>query len=141
MELLDVDATNKQIKFEVHCSKGTYIRTLCEDVASRLGTVGYMSDLNRVQVGEFNLQNAIKIEDLKNGNINNFISIEEFFEKSDKIILDENDLTRFLNGVKIFYRGKNVGLNVGLKSIYNTKGDFVGIGTVKDGQLKRDIIV
>ena len=100
-----------------------------------------MSDLNRVQVGDFNIQNAIKIDDLKNGAINNFISIEEFFKQNDKIILQSNDMTRFLNGVKIFIEEKNVGLNVGLKSIYNTKGDFVGIGTVKDGVLKRDIIL
>ena len=100
-----------------------------------------MSDLNRVQVGDFNIQDSIKIDDIKNGNINNFISIEEFFKQNDKIILDINDMTRFLNGVKIFIKEKNVGLNVGLKNIYNIKGDFIGIGIVKDGVLKRDIII
>jgi len=141
IELLEVDVLKKQIKFEVNCSKGTYIRTLCEDVAKKLGTVGYMSDLNRVQVGDFNLQSAIKIDDLKNGNMKNFISIEEFFKQNDKIILDENDMTRFLNGVKIFMEEKNVPTNILLKNIYNIKGDFIGIGTVKDGVLKRDIII
>jgi len=100
-----------------------------------------MSDLNRVQVGDFNIQNAIKTDDLKNGNINNFISIEEFFKQNDKIVLNENDVNRFLNGVKIFIEEKNVPLNVPLKNIYNTKGDFIGIGTVKAGVLKRDIVI
>ena len=39
MKLIEINFEDKQIKFEVHCSKGTYIRTLCEDVAERLGTV------------------------------------------------------------------------------------------------------
>jgi len=39
MELLNVKVLKKEIKFEVHCSKGTYIRTLCEDIAEKLGTV------------------------------------------------------------------------------------------------------
>ena len=38
---------NNEVVFEVSCSKGTYIRTLCEDIASRLGTVGYMKELER----------------------------------------------------------------------------------------------
>ena len=100
-----------------------------------------MCDLNRVQVGEFNIKNSLRIEDIKNGNINNFISIEEFFNQSDKVILDSKDMIRFINGVKILIKEKNVGLNVGLKSIYNIKGDFIGIGIIKDGVLKRDIII
>lgn len=39
MKLLEIDTQKKQIKYEVNCSKGTYIRTLCEDIAERLGTV------------------------------------------------------------------------------------------------------
>ena len=39
MELIEIDKQERKIKFEVHCSKGTYIRTLCEDVANKLGTV------------------------------------------------------------------------------------------------------
>lgn len=39
MKLIELNEDVKQIKFEVHCSKGTYIRTLCEDIAKKLGTV------------------------------------------------------------------------------------------------------
>lgn len=38
-KLLEIDKEEKKIKFEVHCSKGTYIRSLCEDIAEKLGTV------------------------------------------------------------------------------------------------------
>ena len=57
IELLNIN--NNEITFRVHCSKGTYIRTLCENIAEELETVGYMKELKRIEVGEFNIKNAI----------------------------------------------------------------------------------
>lgn len=51
--------------FEVSCSKGTYIRSLCEDIAKNLNTVGYMKELERISVGQFDISNSITIEDLE----------------------------------------------------------------------------
>ena len=48
LELIKIE--NQEITYKVHCSKGTYIRTLCEQIAEKLGTVGYMKELNRTQV-------------------------------------------------------------------------------------------
>ena len=45
--LLNIDEDNNEIKYKVTCSKGTYIRVLCEDIAKKLGTVGYMKELRR----------------------------------------------------------------------------------------------
>ena len=45
IELKEIRNDLKEIVFEVSCSKGTYIRSLCEDIATKLGTVGYMSEL------------------------------------------------------------------------------------------------
>ena len=53
---------NNKIKFEVECSKGTYIRTLCEDVANKLGTLGYMEGLQRTKVNNFDIKDAISLE-------------------------------------------------------------------------------
>ena len=52
------------IKFHVACSKGTYIRTLCEDIAEKLGTVGLMQELERTRVGEFDIKNGISIDNI-----------------------------------------------------------------------------
>lgn len=52
------------IEFIAKVSNGTYIRTLCEDVAEALGTIGTMSYLRRTHVGKFSLQDAIKLEDI-----------------------------------------------------------------------------
>ena len=55
---------NTEIIFEVECSKGTYIRTLCEDIAKKLGTIGYMKELKRTKVNEFSIENSISLEEL-----------------------------------------------------------------------------
>lgn len=135
MELIKVDSQNKTIEFRVHCSKGTYIRTLCENIAEMLGTVGYMKELNRTQVGEFKIEDSITIEELEKSTYNNFITIEKYFEMYKNINLNEKMLQLFLNGVQLSYN-----LDDGIYKIYNNE-KFIGIGTVKNNLLKRDIIV
>ena len=49
----------------MHCSKGTYIRTLCENIAEKLKTVGYMKELTRLQVGNFKLEKSVTIEQIE----------------------------------------------------------------------------
>ena len=133
IELIRIDKTNRQIEFRVHCSKGTYIRTLCENIAEKLDTVGYMKELNRTQVGEFKIEDAIQIEELeKNKNI---ITVEKYFEKNKNINLDKKRLQLFLNGVQLTWQ-----LEEGIYKIY-CEQQFIGIGTIKNNLLKRDIIL
>ena len=53
MELIGINESEKTITFKVHCSKGTYIRSLCETISEKLETVGYMKELDRIKVGSF----------------------------------------------------------------------------------------
>ena len=53
------------LKFSVSCSKGTYVRVLGSDIAKKLGTVGYLDRLIRTNVGKFNLDDSLKIEEIK----------------------------------------------------------------------------
>lgn len=125
-----------EIVFKVTCSKGTYIRTLCEDIAKRLGTVGYMKELQRIKVNEFDIKDAITLEDLDNVNIKNkIISIESLFINNGKIDLNNRKLELFLNGVQLTHD-----LNDGVYRIYNNN-NFIGLGIVKDKLLKRDIVI
>ena len=154
LELMQINIENKTIEFRVDCSKGTYIRTLCEEIAKRLGTVGYMKELNRTRVGDFYIENSIKIEDLENIlhenknqkiDINQllnenkykkvFITIEDFFNNKKSIKLDEKRLKLFLNGVQLTYNSED-----GIYRIYANE-EFVGSGTIKNNLLKRDIIL
>jgi tRNA pseudouridine55 synthase len=52
------------IKFSVHCSKGTYVRTLCDDIGERLGMGAHLTSLIRTQAGQFTLDQAIGLEGL-----------------------------------------------------------------------------
>ncbi len=135
IELIKIDLQSKTIEFRVHCSKGTYIRTLCENIAERLHTVGYMKELNRTQVGEFKIEDSIIIEELEKSTNNKFITIEKYFDLSKNINLNEKKLQLFLNGVQLTYNLEN-----GIYKIYSDE-NFIGIGTVKNNLLKRDIII
>lgn len=63
LKLLDI--RNAQVEFEVECSKGTYVRTLCSDIGDRLGCGAYLARLERTRVGEFRLEDALTLEDLQ----------------------------------------------------------------------------
>lgn len=140
IELLDINEKDKTIEFRVHCSKGTYIRTLCENIAEKLGTIGYMKELNRVQVGQFNLNQAITVEELEKNKENekflnqHLITVQNFFEKYPIVELKEEKLKLFLNGVQLTNNNDD-----GLYQI-KVNNVVVGIGTIKNKLLKREII-
>lgn len=134
IELLEYQ--NNKIKFEVECSKGTYIRTLCEDISQKLGTVGYMEELQRTTVNTFKIEDSILLDDITLENAEkNIIKIEKVFKEKDKINLDNKKLEMFLNGVKLTYS-----LSEDIYRIYNNE-NFIGIGILKNGLLKRDIVI
>ena len=144
IKLNEIEREEKLICFTVHCSKGTYIRSLCEDIAKSLGTIGYMKGLNRTKVGIFDIKDSISIEELEDNKNDetyvkkHIISIEELFVKlygKDNIIkLNDKKLELFLNGVKLTYE-----LNEGLYRIYDNKDNFIGIGSIQNNLLKREI--
>lgn len=128
---------DSEIKFIVSCSKGTYIRSLCEDIAIRLGTVGYMKELTRVQVDRFSIENSCTLEELEKDNENTkLISIEEIFFDKDSIILQQEKLKLFLNGGRIRTNKLD-----GIIKIYDYKNVFIGTGIINNGILKRDIVI
>ena len=145
IEIYKMDLINiikDTIIFKVQCSKGTYIRSLCEDIAKRLNTVGYMQDLERSRVGKFDIKDSITIEELEQ-NIEDsefinqhFITIENYFKDKESIKLNEKRLSLFLNGVKLTHN-----LTDDMYKIYDENNKFVGIGSVKNNLLKREIIV
>jgi len=149
IKLLEVDRVNNIISIMVHCSKGTYIRTLSEDISKKLGTVGYMQDLERIQVGKFKIEDSIKISDIeqkyKNSDNSYIINLESLLNQYLQIgsIDLNNDLiyNKYFNGVKIdldrvVERKK---YDDGIYIIKN-KSRITGIGIVTENKLKRDIV-
>ena len=134
---IDLNKYDKNIiSFVVSCSKGTYIRSLCEDIAGKLNTVGYMKNLKRLQVGKFNIKDAVYIDDIDLKNVNeHLITLEEILRETPCINLSEKKLKLFINGVQL--TANNID---GLYKIY-VANKFIGTGTIKKGLLKRDIIL
>jgi tRNA pseudouridine55 synthase len=78
-----------KVEFTVHCSKGTYIRTLCEDIGEKLGCGGCMDDLTRIRVERFTIQDALtlsRVEELVgNDDLQSYIiPIDRMFEEFPK---------------------------------------------------------
>ena len=139
IDLVDILKSENVIVFDVFCGKGTYIRTLCEDIAKSFGTIGFMQNLLRTQVGEFRLEDSISLlmKDEKDLEVirKNIISIEKIFSQYPKIKIEQQTLKYFLNGVRITQNVKD-----GVYRVY-TEDKFLGIGVVKEKLLKRDIIL
>lgn len=121
-------------------SKGTYIRTLCEDIAEQLGSVGHCAQLRRTAVTPYSLANqTVTTHELKN-----------YFEQTDKTALHEKLLSidslcqQFPECVidetviKMLRQGKKINLagNQGLCRLYAKNLEFIGLGQHEKGQLK-----
>lgn len=142
IHLLKLDTKMNQIKFDVECSKGTYIRSLCEDIAERLGTVGYMKELERAKVGEFRIEESVTIDNLEENKDNldwlnkKIITLENLLKNVNKFIIKSSDLDKFLNGVKLTTNKED-----GIYTIYSEDNKFIGSGIVENNKIKRDVIV
>ncbi len=117
-----------EIAFRVVCSKGTYIRSLCEDIAKKLGTVGTMLELRRLQTGNYSIEDAIQIEEITEEKI---IPMEKLFDKKIQL---QQDVEKLLNGMELDYL-----LPDGLYNLYTDH--YIGIGRIKNKKLKREIIL
>jgi tRNA pseudouridine55 synthase len=94
------------VTMRVRCSKGTYIRTLCQDIGEKLGTGAAMEHLLRTRVGQFRLEDSIKLDDAEAimkssdpGRINDYIlPVDSFFAQALQTKVREDGLRYLLNG-------------------------------------------
>ncbi|HHX18800.1 MAG TPA: tRNA pseudouridine(55) synthase TruB [Clostridium sp.] len=119
--------------FDVECSKGTYIRTLCDDIGNKLGCGGHMSFLLRKKAGIFDLSTTLTLEEIEEfaacGTLQKrIILVDEIFKNYNKIMLSSKDTKKFINGVKIkiddeFKKEKSL-------RVYGWDGKFLALGQV-----------
>jgi tRNA pseudouridine55 synthase len=124
--------------FDVKCSKGTYIRTLCQDIGRTVNSSAYMSFLLRVQSGIFHVGNAFTLEELA------LLSPDQYLVKPaeslrdwPELILYNENINRVINGNKIklthistkFHEEK-------MYKVLNKQGDLLAIGFIKDNYFK-----
>ena len=97
LELISYE--NDIITFKTHVSKGTYIRSLIEDICKNLEVLGTMNNLIRTKQGIFSIENAYTLEEIKNNNFK-FLDIHDFLDYPS-ITIPENLVKKVKNGVII----------------------------------------
>lgn len=115
---------------EVHCSSGTFIRSLCRDIASKLGTYGVMQDILRTKCGSFDIKESFTIEDIEQGKYK-ILPLDTVFDY-EKLVTCVAD--KLLNGQHV-----NTSYQQGIYRVYSDSKLFLGIGKVKNGKLKLDM--
>jgi tRNA pseudouridine55 synthase len=96
-----VSFSKNTLIFDVSCTKGTYIRTLGEDIAKRLGTKGYLTELQRTRIGKTSKEDAYAIEDIETIDFDRRVKLLTSIEKMLQISLlelDSNQMQKIQNG-------------------------------------------
>jgi len=123
----------------ITCSKGTYIRSLCEDIGRELKCGAALSDLNRIQVGKFKLKDSVNLDQDLEILKSKIIKIEDALEF--KKIFIANEANKFLyNGAKInikfIINHESINLNHELFFVYDSMKNLIGIYKCEDNYLK-----
>lgn len=143
IEIYSIDDINvnldlNEVEFVVCCSKGTYIRSLANDIGKKIGCGAIMTELERLQTGNFKIENSIKLYDFLKLSFEQMqekiISIEDYYKDSKKVILNEAEFRKFLNGAKFYINTKDKIVRVYFNDLYK------GLGIVEDNVMKRYIV-
>lgn len=132
--MLDNQA-QKAIKFEVMCSKGTYIRTLGEDIAQALGTVGHLSALRRVQTGPFLAAQCVglgELEDMSEAQRRQCLRpIEVLLPHHTRVTLTDEDVPFFLRGM----RRRSTAPDASEVTVFDSQDHLLGTAQIQRGAL------
>lgn len=135
---IEVNLKDKIVSFDVTCTKGTYIRSLVNDIGKNIGCGATMIELRRTRTGSFDIKDSIPLYDYLNleyfDMINKIVSIEEYYKEAKKIVLDKEEYNKFLNGVILECDTSDKIVRVYSNNMYR------GLGTVEDNKLKRYIV-
>lgn len=133
-----VDLRKREVSFDVYCTKGTYIRSLVNDIGKKLGCGATMVELVRLKNGNFDIKDSIPLYDFLKLNFEEMkkriISIDDYYTDLKRINMDKDEYTRFVNGVKLEYNEQDK-----LVKVYENN-KYKGLGQIKEGILKRYLI-
>ena len=124
----DINHEANYCSLSIHCSKGTYIRSIARDLGDKLGCGAHLSSLIRTSQGSFSYLEAKKPELI---NIDQLISIESAFNNFSDINLDHDQAKNFSNGVKIL----DINHENNYYKIYDYSSKFLGLGIVSESVL------
>ena len=129
--------SNNLININVHCSKGTYIRTLIEDIAKKMNTFATVKDLRRLSIEGFdniNMRTWDQLKDCKSQNelLNYLKPLDYGLSHLPTIRLNQAESKRFSFGQKLLYKLNNKNQHL-IHRIYNENNYFIGLAVVNNG--------
>lgn len=121
---------------DIRCSKGTYIRTLCNDIGERLGVGGCMSSLRRVSVGEFVVEDAYSLDDVQRtrdeGRLDSLLlPVDTLFRSSGKYTVGGAKERKIRCGNAV-----SCSVPDGEYRVYSPEGEFLALCRAENGSLK-----
>ncbi len=125
-----LEFTGKTARLLVHCSKGTYIRTLCKDIGQALGCGGCMESLRRTGAGEYGIDEAVALQTLLDAEKpeNWLRPVDSLFRQLPAVTLTAKQELRCRNGNSF-----SVNLPEGSYRAYGQNGEFLMLAAVSDG--------
>ncbi|MBQ3529907.1 MAG: tRNA pseudouridine(55) synthase TruB [Oscillospiraceae bacterium] len=122
--------TGNDVRLRVHCSKGTYIRTLCKDIGEKLGCGGCMAQLRRIAAGSYTEADAIPLATLVDcENPGQYLqNVDTLFMEHPAVTLTEKQALRTRNGNSF-----SIDLADGTYRAYDQTGDFLMLAKVENG--------
>lgn len=128
-----LEFTGNTVRLLVHCSKGTYIRTLCKDIGVALGCGGCMESLRRVSAGEYTIENSVPLAQVvASEHPEQFLlAVDSMFRNYPAITLTEKQEKRCRNGNSF-----TITLESGTYRAYSQAGEFLMLAKVEDGTMK-----
>ena len=90
-----------KLMMRIHCSKGTYVRTICHDLGEALQVGGHMSFLLRTRVGAFGLEDSLTLEELASLKEKSLLPLEYCVRDLPQVVLSPPDLARIKRGQKV----------------------------------------
>ena len=131
-ELTNLGFDGTRLSLRVKCSKGTYIRTLCQDIGEALGCGGCMEALRRVQAGEYGIEDAVPLEQLLESETPEqyLRSLDTMFAHCPAVTLTANQEKRCRNGNPF-----SSPLPQGTYRAYSQSGEFLMLAKVEDGTM------
>ena len=142
-----LDYASERLSLEVHCSKGTYIRVLVEDIGDKLGCGAHVHDLRRLGIGHFSAQQMLSLDTIEDLAQQGYAALDKLLLPIDAALT--NLATVYLDEKTAYYlrRGRAVRVSdapaQGWLRIYDERGNFFAIGEARgDGHIatKRLII-
>ncbi|MBE5897537.1 MAG: tRNA pseudouridine(55) synthase TruB [Lachnospiraceae bacterium] len=127
------DITLPLVTFTISCSKGTYIRTLCDDIGRKLGCGGCMESLERIKAAGFSVENALTLSDIERirdeGDLDSIIlAIDEALLEYPKVVAAEECTKILQNGGKVSADDLTLtDLDAEMVRMYMADDTFVGI--------------